>query len=136
VAAGGLDPRIAGRTGALSDVMMQQGDWQVLERGKRALQIIVGTVIDDDDLEVRIGLGAHALQCPANFVGPVVDRDNDADQGILLGLRHYWNLHGCYEDLADYSIIARGAGTATIQKAHIILTHSLRGCFEAEPFSE
>ncbi len=88
MAAGGLDPRIAGRTGALADVMMQQGDWQVPERGKRALQIIVGTVIDDDDLKVGIGLGAHALQRPANFMGPVMDRDNDTDQGILLDFRH------------------------------------------------
>ena len=56
--------------------------------GNGTLEIVVGAVIDDDDFEVRIGLGADTLQRPANFVGPVVDRDNDADQGVLLGFRH------------------------------------------------
>ena len=66
----------------------QPGDWQILEIGECALQIAVGAVIDTDDFEMWIGLFANALQRSADFMGPVMDRDNDADQGVLLGFWH------------------------------------------------
>ena len=68
--------------------MMQQGDGKVGEMGKCALEIVVGAVIDDDDFKIGIGLDADTLQRQANSVGSVVDRDNDADQGVLLGFWH------------------------------------------------